>query len=797
MSGGIGMVKNMRAPGRLGPLVALPAIWMLLACAPAGSLAAGGCPNEATRAELGSERLPDCRSYELVTPSEKYGWYVSEIESAVSGERLVMKSLGAFSGAKQLALKYVYETERTPGGWVTTPVAGPPSGFVNVASETILAETNDLGVGLFEYASPSAAERTELNFYARRLPADAVEEIGPVFSPAALASNPDGAIESPVWMSSRGGVLLYSLAGPSPINGGVNYLWPGDATVEDTGGSLGGLFSLYEYAGIGNTSPTLIGVDNAGRQISQCGTVLGYPRKGSFASSDTDDGYNAVSPDGSHVFFTAAAAASGPSLHACTESGAGTGPPVNELVARISHAATGTYSSVPISQPTFPLAQGAGNALDECNASCETAAPQEGIFQGASEDGSKVFFLTKQPLLNGDHDSGMDLYEAELQGEGNLTTLGRLVEVSRDPNPAEPAEVQGVVRVAADGSHVYFVAKGVLTSMPGPTAAVAQAGADNFYTYETGTHHVAFIADLCSGPATSGTVTDMQCPATLNSLPPTESGDNDLRDWQIEDSRPVDITPDGRSLVFTSRGDLTPGDTSAAPQVFEYDAQADTLTRVSIGQAGYNNNGNTSNPQLGASIVFPRYDNHGNPGVQLSSVSANGDYVVFESSNALTPQALTNYPNVYEYHLGQLALISDGQDRTQQPEGIPSTGLLGIDSSGADIFFATGDELVPQDGDTQADVYDARVDGGFSPQPPPQSCSGEECQGQLTGPPTFSSALSATQPAEQPTTLPVSRPKPTTAPKPTSRRCKRGFMRRKAKCVKRKATRARKRRGTA
>ena len=53
------------------------------------------------------------------------------------------------------------------------------------------------------------------------------------------------------------------------------------------------------------------------------------------------------------------------------------------------------------------------------------------------------------------------------------------------------------------------------------------------------------------------------------------------------------MTPDGQFLVFTSSADLTPGDTSTAQQVFEYDAQTGELVRVSIGQNGFNDNGNT------------------------------------------------------------------------------------------------------------------------------------------------------------------------------------------------------------
>jgi hypothetical protein len=58
-----------------------------------------------------------------------------------------------------------------------------------------------------------------------------------------------------------------------------------------------------------------------------------------------------------------------------------------------------------------------------------------------------------------------------------------------------------------------------------------------------------------------------------------------------------------------------------------------------------------------------------------------------------------------------------------------------ISPDGSDIFFDTTQGLVPQDTDGAPDVYDARVDGGFPPEPGPiQPCSGDACQGPLTNP---------------------------------------------------------------
>ena len=48
----------------------------------------------------------------------------------------------------------------------------------------------------------------------------------------------------------------------------------------------------------------------------------------------------------------------------------------------------------------------------------------------------------------------------------------------------------------------------------------------------------------------------------------------------------MNVTADGRFLVFTSSALLTPDDHAASQQLFRYDAAAHQLVRVSIGDNG-------------------------------------------------------------------------------------------------------------------------------------------------------------------------------------------------------------------
>jgi hypothetical protein len=206
-------------------------------------------------------------------------------------------------------------------------------------------------------------------------------------------------------------------------------------------------------------------------------------------------------------------------------------------------------------------------------------------------------------------------------------------------------------------------------------------------------------------------------------------------DWASQDRRPVQATPDGRFLVFQSVADLTPDQEGQAGtgQVFEYDAQTGRLVRVSRGQNGYSENGNSS--VYPATIPLQVYEID-SPDTRFThlAVSADGSRVFFSSADALTPQALGGFTNIYEYRDGQVGLISDGHDTAVLREG-SATELIGTNESGRDVFFTTADQILPQDHDTGVDIYDARMNGGFAPPSILAPCSGESCQGVGSAPP--------------------------------------------------------------
>jgi sugar lactone lactonase YvrE len=677
----------------------------------------GACPNEALRAESNPDpqigtpyslQLPDCRAYEQVTPPFKsFNAVIPGSEGSpgpgyVEGEYVVVNNLVAGSAATyalsrsgsqllEFSLPILgaagsdgeqnptsYALARGSAGWTTSSLTPEASLFPFARAE--LASPLDITAGLWAALTPT--DSVNAGSLYRREADGSFTEVGPIGPASATAGPPQGA-ES----LGGGGVspLLVGVVGSSAdlshvvfqINspGGTetSHLWTGDGTVAERRSSL------YEYVGTGHTGqgsdvPALVGLDNTGQQISECGTSLGADAtSGQNVENDSPSTTQVgVSASGSTVFFTAQAGG-------CA-TGA-TGPASNQLYARI-----GTPG---LAQATVNVA---GSSECATSTSCNLTSPV--VYQGSSKDGSKVFFTTTQPLVESDVDTTNDIYECELPGDAGATPAPSGV-VNACPDlkavsvtgTSSGANVQSVVAVSEEGSRVYFIATGVLTSTPNDHARTAEAGKDNLYVWE---------APSAGHPAGRT--------AFIATLP-----EPSLKDAQA--------TPDGRYLVFTTTADVTADDTSTVFQAFRYDSQTGELVRVSVGENGYNEDGNTDlYPAVLASAKLGRV-----------TVSEDGSYIVFQSSDALTPQVNGGKHNVYEWHDGNVYLISDGSDTQQR------AGLIGMDATGTNIFFTTADQLVGQDTDEDIDIYDARIDGGFPAPTPEAGCGASEgCPGPLS-----------------------------------------------------------------
>jgi hypothetical protein len=697
--------------------------------------------------------LPDGRVYEMVTPAYTEGQVVRPVRISTDGTRFIGESGGLFAGAQNIPPCFqnagaYYQFDRTAAGWRATSMS-PPGIAVPQACMSDIASPPDLARTLWENTA-LPAYHFDLSI---RQPDGTFTAVGPSTPTATRVMDPQALPEG---VSDDLSHVVWREGGASRNVGDTfaNPYFPFDPTLVGR--------SLMEYVGTGNAAPQLVAVTGGSGStevISKCGASIG--------------GYNsrfhAMSADGRTVFFTPNALDSGDgSAAVCNREE----PPVFQLFARIDQSRTVAISERSSTECTTGGCQ--GSPLSDAN------------FEGASADGSKAFFTSTQRLLDTASEDPTDSAVPNVKAGGcsNTTAPGGCnLYVYDFGNPAghelvlasggsSNPRVQGVTRVSDDGSHVYFVAKGVLTSQPNAEGQTAVDGADNLYVFERDSRypagHTVFIAGLCSTAGKSGDVVDGACPSTdaesvygamaFNSSAGGPPNDQSL--WSANDYRPAQATPDGRFLLFTSRGQLTPDTTGRAFQVFLYDAQTGALTRVSHGEHGFNDNGN--GPAGGAAdafIVAPRYDPLGgivaerDQAPNWRAMSDDGSYVFFQSPRALTPKALDDVPigsdtnnssrtnayaqNVYEFHEGHVSLISDGRDtaraaRTGSFQTTTNTAsavsLIGTDASGRDVFFTTADRLVSGDTNTLQDIYDARIGGGFAETAGSTSCqSGEAC----------------------------------------------------------------------
>jgi hypothetical protein len=740
------------------------------------------CPNEGL---VGfSEALSECRGYEMVTPPFEEGEQPGVEGISEDGSHVLNGSLGNYAGRENNSTQQgtPYLVGRTGTGWGSQALSPPSSMFP--AQEYLMA-SSDLSRSLWRFRSVSEPVTAE-DLYLREANGSLIKVgsfVPPVDQQGPTAGDDIHFFTSTYTeyqdASSDLSHVLFSIKKLGP-------LWPFDATIPKASSHS----SLYEYAGVGAKQPTLVGVSDgrtvlnglrsnpsnphapepiteeilpAGSLISDCQTKLG---------SEEEDGYNAMSANGNTVFFTAAGVRSMPGGSGECESELvrnanfnGHAPEVNELYARIDGEQT-----VPISEPTAA----------QCVSCQQGEVEQAAEFAGASEDGSKAFFLTEQELFPGD--TGMNLYEYDFdapQGEHVLPVS--------DADGVGDAEVEGVARVSEDGSHVYFVAKAKLAVNANQYGRTAVKGQDNLYVFIQNAAHpagkVVFITPLSPG---------------------------DHSNWVVSDGeREVQTTPDGQFLVFVSHVNAASAGTvtEGLPQVYEYSAESEELVRISTGEKGFAEG--LSNANQGAvetPIPAQNYITSGQrlgptrPGTDLA-VSADGSTVVFTNKGALTKMALreagvpvlssTQETNAYVFRSFDGAL-SSGEVHLMASR---IASLEGLDASGSDVFFRTQQQLVPSDVDGALDLYDARINGGVRASVPEVPCEGEACHGAPSSTQVLGGSGTATVPGSGDLVSPLPSAAPPKAASPTSKqkakpkRCKRRTTLEHGRCVKRRRSR--------
>jgi hypothetical protein len=266
------------------------------------------------------------------------------------------------------------------------------------------------------------------------------------------------------------------------------------------------------------------------------------------------------------------------------------------------------------------------------------------LYKGVSQDGSRAFFVTNEQLTTTDTDSYNDVY----QRSGGTTT-----KLSLGPNGGNGAFDTNFGGASADGSKVWLETREALVS--GDTDGFCE---DEFEQF--------ILPCLDVYERTGGTTTLISTGANGSHEASMAAG-----------------TQDGTHVFFHTTESLLAADTT--PSTFDvYDRSGGNTTLVSAGGSG-------------ASF--------------FSGMSKDGVRVFFSSYESLVGADTDIWNDVYERYGGATTLISTGPASTS---GSNIAFFYGASEDGTKVYFDTDEKLTAADTDASFDIYRAsQVLSGF------------------------------------------------------------------------------------
>ncbi len=489
------------------------------------------CPNEHLRQESHSERLPDCRAYELVTP-EQQGSFILFPGSAPAASFATNPArfsygggLGSIPGTNPPAGIEIdnYIATRTDSGWVST--------YAGVGGETTLAAggmVGDLGFdkvidfnepnecfGCTTEPEPKAPYVWSVDGQSLgRWPADV--ETNPLLKEADLNSHG-------TWQTSPDfSHLAFSSNNYKWGEGGLTVA-PGSAYDYDTAAGTTALISLLPG---GEPIPQQSGQTNSGEWINFPGDSV-YSYLGGFG--EPAQVHPGVSTDGSHILMST----SGPNGGV-------------ELFMRIGDTITREVST--------------GHDVN---------------YLGMTADGSKVFFTSEEQLTPEDHDHSTDLYmwseAGELEGRpltllslgnngaGNGDACAPAAGWTNNCNivPIEPAEAgKGDSPIAEESGDIYFYSPEQLDGSKG------LPNQQNLYLIRDG--QVQFVSTFSPGGF-------------------CETGEGGCSNGPVGR---INVSPTGEHMAFMTNQQLTGYQNNGYAEMYSFTPATDKLVCVSCDPSG-------------------------------------------------------------------------------------------------------------------------------------------------------------------------------------------------------------------
>jgi hypothetical protein len=732
-SGGGGPVWGVDPDGPQGPRAASFAEGLEGSFTTYREAGAEPCPaNEAFRGGA-SALLPDCRAYEMVSPLDKDGGDITVFgstptllpatidQASLDGGKLAYGSSRAFGDAQSAPWTSQYVAKREVGvGWVSHAVSPPRGKALGGIFEQAISEFKAFSADLCEGWVQSVAE------------------------PPLASGAPAGIIDLYRRGDEECGGSSYQALNTAEVDEGLHMELQGVSEDGKTavfkadrplaaGGSAG---QTQLYGAEGREERLLCILPGGGETAWAGSCTAGQSAPQSLLDSQEARVQNALSGDGSRVYWTASA--SGPGRIYLRENPFGEGGECGEAsapctldVSRVAEEEAKTSGSA-----FWAAAKDGSKAIFTTGGKLYEYRPADGSthliagevvgVMGASEDATRVYFASREAIAGSGKDalgeetlSGqINLYFHEAGEPGSLRFIGPLAEQDLNaPSPIADNPDDLVARVSPDGESAAFSSFARLTGYDNTDRNSGEADAELFvYDARARAGEGKLVCASCnpSGARPAGrqfkrAVVELRGSWTAARIPVPE---NVLYASRV-------LSDNGRRLFFDSYDSLSPHDTDGRQDVYEWEAP---------GEGRCNESSPTYSPTNG----------------------------------------------------GCVDLISTGKSTADSE-------FLDADPSGNDVFFTTVSSLLPQDSGSK-DVYDARVDGGLpGPPTPPVACEGEACQGPYnpTADPTpASSSFQGTGNVHEPTAIHKPITKKKHAKKKQQKRCAKGKGRLHGKCVK-------------
>jgi hypothetical protein len=313
----------------------------------------------------------------------------------------------------------------------------------------------------------------------------------------------------------------------------------------------------------------------------------------------------------------------------------------------------------------------------------------DATFDGASRDGSRVFFTTDEKLVSSDTDISFDVYQ-RFAGTTTQLSIGP-AGGNGDPNFEYDSFYDGA---SADGTKVWFHTNETLTvDDTDATTDVYQWSAGTTTLISTGSGGGnAAIPAFFAGSSDDGSHVFFDTAESLDAADTDSS--IDIYDRSAGTTTLVSTGPaggngafaaayqansaDGSRVFFHTSESLVAADTDGQQDVYERAGGQTTLISTSA-----------TDPQAGWPASY-------------SGSSRDGSRVYFNTVDALDPGDTDIAGDIYQRYAGDTTWISTGP---VGGNGGQFVSFAATSQDGSRVFFQTDEPLVATDTDTSQDVY--------------------------------------------------------------------------------------------